>query len=60
MPSPYVRFGRDGIGTDETGESAELLFVDVASVDDTLDYPYGYCHRSKRFYSRRRMHSHDG
>ena len=31
-------------------ESSELVFVDEAGVDDTHDYPYGYCHRSERFY----------
>ncbi len=29
---------------------AQLVFVDEAGVDDTHDYPYGYCHRSERFY----------
>ena len=31
-------------------KSSELVFVDEAGVDDTIDYPYGYCHRSERFY----------
>ncbi len=29
---------------------AQLVFVDEAGVDDTHDYPYGYCHRSERFH----------
>ena len=27
------------------------MFVDEAVVDDTHDYPYGYCHRSERFHN---------
>ena len=29
---------------------AQIVFVDEAGVDDTHDYPYGYCHQSERFY----------
>ena len=31
-------------------KAAQLVFVDEAGVDDTHDYPYGYCHHSERFY----------
>ena len=31
-------------------QPAELVFVDEAGVDDTHDYPYGYCHQSERFH----------
>ncbi len=26
-----------------------MVDVDEAGIDNTLDYPYGYCHRSERF-----------
>lgn len=26
-----------------------MVYLDEAGVDDTTDYPYGYCHRSERF-----------
>lgn len=26
-----------------------MVYVDEAGLDNTLDYPYGYCHRSERF-----------
>lgn len=29
----------------------QIVYVDEAGVDDTHDYPYGYCHRSERFYA---------
>ncbi len=29
----------------------QLVYVDEAGVDDTHDYPYGYCHCSQRFYA---------
>lgn len=35
---------------------AELVFVDEAGVDDTHDYPYGYCHQSERFHDLKRGH----
>lgn len=28
-----------------------MVYLDEAGVDNTTDYPYGYCHRSKRFYA---------
>lgn len=28
-----------------------MVYVDESGFDDTLDYPYGYCHRSERFYA---------
>ena len=27
-----------------------MVYVDESGFDDTLHYPYGYCHRSERFY----------
>ncbi|WP_249214025.1 MULTISPECIES: IS630 family transposase [unclassified Synechocystis] len=26
----------------------KLIYMDQAGLDDTLDYPYGYCHKSER------------
>lgn len=31
--------------------AAEVVYVDEAGVDDTHDYPYGYCRHSGRFYA---------
>ena len=31
--------------------AAEVVYVEEAGVDDTHDYPYGYCHHSERFYA---------
>ena len=28
---------------------AQMVYLDEAGVDDTTDYPYGYCHQSERF-----------
>ena len=32
------------------------MYVDEAGIDNTLDYPYGYCHRSQRFLGEKRGH----
>jgi len=32
-------------------EPSEIVYVDEAGVDDTQDYPYGYCHREERFHA---------
>lgn len=32
------------------------MYVDEAGIDNTLDYPYGYCHRSQRFPGEKRGH----
>ena len=29
----------------------QMVDVDAAGVDDTEDYPYGWCHKSKRVYN---------
>ena len=33
-----------------------FVYVDEAGIDNTLDYPYGYCHRSQRFLGEKRGH----
>lgn len=33
-----------------------FVYVDEAGVDNTIDYEYGYCHRSERFPSLKRGH----
>lgn len=33
-----------------------FVFVDEAGVDDTEDYPYGWCERSQRFYALKQGH----
>jgi transposase len=32
-------------------QAAEVVYLDEAGVEDTEDYPYGYCHRSERFHA---------
>lgn len=27
----------------------QIVYVDESGADNTLDYPYGWCHKSKRF-----------
>ncbi len=34
--------------------SNSLVYVDEAGIDDTEDYPYGYCQKGKRFYALKR------
>ena len=33
-----------------------FVYIDESGFQDTLDYPYGYCHRSERFYAEKRGH----
>ncbi|MBW4463589.1 MAG: transposase, partial [Nodosilinea sp. WJT8-NPBG4] len=32
-------------------EAAQVVYLDEAGVDDTEDYPYGYCHYTERFHA---------
>lgn len=32
-------------------DPSQLVYLDEAGVDDTEDYPYGYCHYSERFHA---------
>lgn len=33
-----------------------LVYVDEAGIDDTIDYPYGYCHKSQRYVAEKLGH----
>ncbi|MDG2992098.1 IS630 family transposase, partial [Candidatus Synechococcus calcipolaris G9] len=37
-------------------DPAEIVYLDEAGVDNTIDYPYGYCHQSERFHALRLGH----
>lgn len=36
--------------------SERFVYIDESGFQDTLDYPYGYCHRSERFYAEKLGH----
>ncbi|WP_255324231.1 transposase [Wolbachia endosymbiont of Culex quinquefasciatus] len=34
-----------------TKEPQNLVYIDESGIDNTEDYPYGYCQKGQRFYA---------